>query len=159
MKEGLFFFHLHKYIYMYTYKHTYLPTNIYDLTFLDFFISGIYKFPDLQKYGNSRSREIWKYWNHVCMYILYLWLWANMTVCIRHAWLCMYVSHRGVFQDNKVFCSCSGHRIFNDWANYQLNFIYFYWASQLLWYSEDGLTFCHMFCTHSGLYLYGLHPA
>ena len=76
-----------------------------------------------------------------------------------HILTCVDLLHRGVFWDNKVSCSCSGCWFFNDRANYQLNFIYFYWASQLLWSSGDGLTVCHMSCSRYGLYLYGLHPA
>ena len=67
------------------------------------------------------------------------------------------VSHRGVFQDNKVPCLCSGCWFLYDRANYQLNFMCVYWASQFFWSAEDGLTVYDMFCTQYGLYYYTLH--
>ena len=58
--------------------------------------------------------------------------------------------YTGVFSGTIKSCSCSGCWFFNDRATYQLNFIYFYWASQLLWSSEDGFTVCHMFLPTMG---------
>ena len=170
--------YLHAYTHMYVHLYMYTYIFMYPCTYvICIYIYVMYRYPCLPTCIHINintllhatcthiqtfmclSIYILKY-IHSYMYACNMCLYVNTYT---HTCTCMsayvHVSHRGVFQDNKVSCSCSGHQFFNNWANYQLNFIYFYWASQLLWSSEDGLTVCHMICTQSGLYLYGLHPA
>ena len=73
-----------------------------------------------------------------CIYVHTYTYYIHTCVCLEvymyvgrmHVPSFVYVSH-GCFLDNKVSCLCSGHWFFNDWANYQLNFISFYWASYI----------------------------
>ena len=108
--EGLFHFHLHTYVCAYIHRH--MHANIYaclhityDFTFLEF-----PNFPDLQKCGNSRNREILRYWNHVCV-CMYACRQTNMTLCLYQGCMNMYVCMHAYIQVCMRACMCMAMEI------------------------------------------------
>ena len=105
---------MHKYTYLHTYKihvymHSYINVGIHAYRHMAIF-------QHIYIHGDS------------CMTSTDIQTDTHASVYIQSY---MHVSHRGVLWDNKVSCSCSGHQFLNDRANYQLNFMCIYWASQL----------------------------